>query len=244
MNDTGFPSPFIDIMMLRPASRTAAMSAWNAGIARAHHRAGIAEIAHQLFELVQLRRERRVVVAVELDDQQRVRLADQHPVDGGAEDRNAAAEVDHGAIDQFHRLGVELHDVLRRLHRAAEGRELADAQHLARLDRMQRQFDRGGEGERALRSHQQPRQVLLAGERARPASARRCCSRRRGEAARESARRSPRPPPRPSARSRWISSAMPRGTSAPILSGSRPNLCCVPSARMASIARTLSAISP
>ncbi len=30
MNDTGFASPFIDIMMLSPASRTAAISAWNA----------------------------------------------------------------------------------------------------------------------------------------------------------------------------------------------------------------------
>ena len=77
---------------------------------------------------------------------------------------NAAAEIDHRAIDQLHRLGVELHDVLRRLHRAAEGRELADAQQLARLDRMQRQFDRGGEGQRALRSDQQARQILLPGE--------------------------------------------------------------------------------
>ena len=30
MNDTGFPSPFIDIMMLRPALRTAVISAWDA----------------------------------------------------------------------------------------------------------------------------------------------------------------------------------------------------------------------
>ena len=101
---------------------------------------------------------------MEFDDQQRVRFADQHAIDGGAEDRDAAAEIDHGAIDQLDRLRVELHDVLRRLHRAAKRRELADAQQLARLDRMQREFDRGGEGEGALRSHQQPSQIFLTGE--------------------------------------------------------------------------------
>ena len=31
MNDTGLPSPFMDIMILSPASRTSAMAAWNAG---------------------------------------------------------------------------------------------------------------------------------------------------------------------------------------------------------------------
>ena len=142
------------------------MSAWNAGVDRAHHRVGMAEIGHQFFQLVELRGERRVFVAVEFDDQQGVRFADQHAVDRGAVDRNAAAEIDHGAIDQFHRLGIELHDVPRGFHRRAEGRELADAQHLARLDRMQRQLDRGGERERAFRTDQQARQVLLAGERA------------------------------------------------------------------------------
>ena len=134
------------------------------GVGGAHHCAGMAEIAHQFVKFCQLRGERCVVVAVELDDQQRVGFADQHAVDGGAEDRDAAAEIDHGAIDQFDRLGIELHDVLRRLHRAAECRELADAQQLARLDRMQREFDRGGEGEGAFRSDQQPRQVVLTGE--------------------------------------------------------------------------------
>ena len=76
------------------------------------------EIAHQHFELGQLAEQRRILIAMELDDQQAVRLAEQHRIDRGAEDRDAAAEVDHGAIDQFHRLGVQLHDVLRRLHGA------------------------------------------------------------------------------------------------------------------------------
>ena len=103
-------------------------------------------------------------MAVEFDDQQRVGFADQHAVDGAAKDRDAATEIDHGAINQLHRLGIELHDVLRRVHRATKSRELTDAQQLARLDWMEREFDCGGEGEGALRSHQQPSQVLLTGE--------------------------------------------------------------------------------
>ena len=59
--------------------------------------------------------------------------------------------------------GSSADDVPRRFHRLAEGRELADAQHLARLDRMQRQFQRGGERQRALRSDQQPRQIVAPG---------------------------------------------------------------------------------
>ena len=77
-------------------------------LGRAHHRAGMAEVAHQRFQLAQLRQQRRVLIAVELDDQQAVGLADQHPVDRRAIDRDAAAELDHRAIDQFHRLGVEV----------------------------------------------------------------------------------------------------------------------------------------
>ena len=203
----------------------------------------MAEIAHQFLELIQLRDKRRIVVAVELDDQQRVRFADQHPVDRRAEDRDAAAEIDHRAIDQFHRLGIELHDMLRRLHRVAECRELADAEQLARLDRLQRQFERGGEGERAFRTHQQPRQVLLPGE----ARDRRQhvdvvaadAAKLRGEARGDLLRLGGTERAQPLDQ---LGDA--GGTSAPILSGSRPNLCCVPSARMASIARTLSAISP
>ncbi len=164
MNDTGFPSPFIDIMMLSPASRTAAISAWNVASVARTTASGWPRSPISSSSSIQLRGERRVLVAMELDDQQTVGLADQHPVDRGAEDRNAAAEIDHRAIHQFDRLGIERHDMLRGLHRVAERRELADAEHLARLDRVQRQLDRGGECERAFRSDQQPRQVLLPGE--------------------------------------------------------------------------------
>ena len=66
-------------------------------------------------------------MAVEFDDQQALGLADHHAVDRVAEDRDAAAEVDHRAIDQLHRFGIERNQMLRRLHRGAKRRELADA---------------------------------------------------------------------------------------------------------------------
>ena len=132
------------------------------GIDRAHDMRR-AQIAHQLFQLVQLRQQRAILMAVELDDQQRVRLPDQHPVDGLAVNGNTAAEVDHRAIDQLHRFRIQADDMAGGLHRLAEGGELADRQHLARLHRVQRQFQRGGEGQRPLRPHQQPGQIGAPG---------------------------------------------------------------------------------
>ncbi len=108
----------------------------------------------------------------------------------------------------------------RRLHRRAEGRELADAQHLARLDRLQRQLDRGGEGERAFRAHQQARQIVAAGGARGRRQRCRCCSRRRGEAGAGKRAAISSASAAPSSRSRWIRSAMRAGTSAPRLSGS------------------------
>ena len=51
----------------------------------------------------------------------------------------------------------------RGLHCSAEGRELADAQHFARLHRMQGEFQRGRECQRPFRAHQQPRQIFPPG---------------------------------------------------------------------------------
>ena len=164
MKETGLPSPFIDIMMLSPASRTAAMSAWKRGIGGAHDRAGIArDRPSALSSSASFASSG----ASSWPWNSTISRLSGSPismrVDRGAVDRDGAAEVDHGAVDQFHRLGIERHDVARRLHGAAEGGELADAQHLARLDRLQLQLERGGEGQRALRADQQPRQVVPPG---------------------------------------------------------------------------------
>jgi hypothetical protein len=58
MKETGFPSPFMDIMMLSPASRTSAIAAWKPPSTRAHHLPGQAEVAHHLLEPVELLEQR------------------------------------------------------------------------------------------------------------------------------------------------------------------------------------------
>ncbi len=134
-----------------------------ASIGRAHHRAGQAEIGHHRVQLGEFGEKERVLVAVELDDQQRTGFADEHAVNRGAIDRNRPAKVDHGPVHQFDGVRVEPDKMPRRFHGPPERRKLADAENLARLDRRQLQFQRGGKGKRAFRSHQQPGHVPAAG---------------------------------------------------------------------------------
>ena len=131
-------------------------------VGRADDGAGVAEIGHGAVQLRQLGEQRRVLVAVELDQEQAVRLAQQHAVDGLAVDRDAAAEVDHGAVDQFDAVRIEGDQVAARLHGGAEGGELAYADHLARQHRLQLQLERGGEGEGAFAADQEPSEVFAA----------------------------------------------------------------------------------
>ena len=76
------------------------------------------------------------------------------------------------------------------VHRLVEAAEVAGADRAPAEQRRELQFDRGGEGERALRADQDVREIDVV---ACPAPARRDCSRRRGAAPWESAPRSRRP---------------------------------------------------
>jgi hypothetical protein len=135
-----------------------------ARIDRAHHGAGMADVAHQLVEPVEVLDQRVAVfiAAVELDEQQAFGLAQQHALDRRAVDVDAAAEVDHGAVDELDGLGIERHEVERRLHRGAEARELADADDLPRLDRRELQQQPLGDRQRALGADEQAREVVAA----------------------------------------------------------------------------------
>ena len=97
---------------------------------------------------------------MEFDDEQALGLADHHAVNRVAEDRDAAAKVDHRAIDELNRFGIERDNMTGRLHRGAERRKLADAQHFARFDGMENELDRRREGERSFRPHEQPRRIV------------------------------------------------------------------------------------
>ena len=113
MKETGFPSPFIDIMMLRPALRTSHDRALEGRVGRLDDGAGEAEIAHQLDELPEAAQVVVGVVAGELDEQHRVRLAADEAVDDRAEHRDVARQLDHRAVDQLDRARAQLDDVLR-----------------------------------------------------------------------------------------------------------------------------------
>ena len=120
---------------------------------------GVAEVGHECVEFGQLGQQRCVLVAVEFDDEQAVGVAFDHSVDGGAEDRDLAAEVDHGAVDEFDGFGVKGDEVLAGGHGGAEAGELADPQDFAGLDGVQLELDLGGEGEGAFGADEEAGEV-------------------------------------------------------------------------------------
>ena len=154
------PSPFIDIMMLSPALRTSQTAAWKAGSSASTTAPGKPRSAISSPSWRSLRDLRFTVLAGELDQQQRIRLAAHEALDGGAEHRDLARQLDHGAVHQLDRGRIELDDVLGRVHRLVEGREMADAEHLVRRDRLQLQLELGEERERALGADQQAAPML------------------------------------------------------------------------------------
>ncbi len=89
-----------------------------------------AQVAHQRDEMRELRDERRLRVAGELDQQDRRRFARKRALHRRRESGVGEREVDHRPVDQLDRRRAERDDVLRRLHRLAEGREVDDAEHL------------------------------------------------------------------------------------------------------------------
>ena len=138
------------------------MAVWKAGVDGADDGAGVAEVGHGFVEFVEFCQQGGVGLAVELDDEEAVGFAVHHLVDGGAVDRDAAAEVDHGAVDQLDGFGRQGDQVFRGFHGGAEGGELADAEHLAGEDGLQVQLDCGGEGEGAFGADQEAGEVLAA----------------------------------------------------------------------------------
>ena len=128
-----------------------------------HHALGITELGHRLGERVEPRGQRLGLVAGELHQQQRARLAAHVFRHRGREGRDAARELDHRAVDQLHRDRVERDQRLGRAHRRAEAREVADAERLGTWERLQREVDRGEVRQRALGAHQQPGHVVPLG---------------------------------------------------------------------------------
>ncbi len=130
------------------------------GVGRLDDGAGEAEIAHQFDELLEAAQIVVGVLAGEFAEEDRVGLAPDKALDDRAEDGVVAGQLDHRAIDQLDRRGAQLDDVLGRLHRLVEAREMADAEDPVRGDRLEVELDLGEEGERAFRADQEMGHVV------------------------------------------------------------------------------------
>ena len=176
MNETGLPSPFIDIMMLSPAVRTSVMPAWSLGSRTSttppHFCPGTveakAELGHQVLERGETAKILLPGILGELDQQHRLGVAADEGVHGGAKHVDAAGKRNHGAIDKFHRDRRELDDILGRIHGVMEAGEMAGADGAAAEQRRELELDAGGKPERALGADQDVGEIVLgrvAGER-------------------------------------------------------------------------------
>ena len=126
------------------------------------HAAGVSELVHQRDEIGQLGQQHGLVGAGELHEQQRGRAADQGRFNGRLEFGIRAAQLDHRAIDEFHRGRPELDQMLGCIHRGVKGRKVDHAEHLGARQLQEPQFQRLRIGQRALRADQQMRQVHAA----------------------------------------------------------------------------------
>ena len=144
MKLTGLPSPFRLIMMLRPALRTSHRFFCGASSGISHHRAGQAEVAHQLDQVAS------ACAAARPCRRRRTRPAGSRRARRSAPVRSSARkaglaqrQLDHGAVDQLDRgRAPSLTMCCAAVHRRVEGREVDDAQHLAPRQRRSLQRER------------------------------------------------------------------------------------------------------
>ena len=159
MKETGLPSPFIDIMMLRPALRTSqsafcCVASVISTTLPGRPRSAISWTSSFNFDFCG-----DSIFAGKFDQQDRIRIALDERVHGLAERGDVAREADHGAVHQFDRRRPELDDVLRQVHRGVELREMHHAKRSRRRQRRELEQQLLGPGERALGADQQVRGV-------------------------------------------------------------------------------------
>jgi hypothetical protein len=81
------------------------------------------------------------LLAGELHQQDRLRLAAHELAHDGCERRVGERQVEHGAVDELHGARAQLHDVLRGIHRVVEAGEVGDAERLVLGQRCQPDVD-------------------------------------------------------------------------------------------------------
>ena len=118
-----------------------------------------AEIADQRLERAQAAQIFLVIVFAEFDQQHRGRRTAHELLQRRAEDIDLAGEFDHRGVDQLNRDRLQTHNVLRAIHSFVEAAEVNRTDRAAAEQRRQLQFDAGREGERALATDQNMREV-------------------------------------------------------------------------------------
>jgi len=129
---------------------------------------GKAEIADQRLEPFETSDVLVPRVLGKLDQQHRIGIAAHDGVDGRAEHVDRARKLDHGAVDQLDRDGLELDDVLGRIHGVVEAAEMAGADSTPTEQRPQLELDPGGKAERPLGADEQLGEIVdrrVGGER-------------------------------------------------------------------------------
>ena len=128
-----------------------------------HHAVGQAQARHAVLQVLHERQQRGLVLAMEFNQQNGLRLARQSAAHGGRKSRVLHGQVDHGAVDQLHCAQctrcTQLDDVLCGLHGLNKGREVHHAQHFGAGQGAQAQCQRMRQGQGAFAAHQQMGQV-------------------------------------------------------------------------------------
>ncbi len=137
-----------------------------AGLQQLHDAAGEAQVRHELREALHAPHLLVAIVAGELHQQDRVGRAAHMGVDGGREGGNRARELDHRAVHELHGAGPQLHDVLGRVHRVVEAREVRHAERLVLRDRGEVERDALEPRQRAFAAHEELGEVLPLGREA------------------------------------------------------------------------------
>ena len=100
-----------------------------------------------------------LLVARELDEQDRVRLAADRLVHGRAEGCDVARQLDHRPVDELYGRGPEPDDVPREVHRLIESREVHHAEHLVRRQRRKLELDLAEQPKRSFGADEQLREI-------------------------------------------------------------------------------------
>ena len=138
------------------------------GLDDLHHAAGKAQIAGELDQRIEARYLQLRIRARELDQQDRLRLADEGAIDDRAKRRILPREIDHRAVDELHGGGPERDDVASGLHRPVEAREIHHAERFVRRQRRELKLQPREPGERPFGADQELREIHRAVDRVRP----------------------------------------------------------------------------